>query len=66
MFCSFFSLLINIALFIIELQKTILRYEINIYENMTEVKTGRGRPRKSTNVIEVNNIKLEYIITKNI
>ena len=31
---------------------------------MTEVKTGRGRPRKATNVIEVNNIKLEYIITK--
>ena len=31
---------------------------------MTEVKTGRGRPRKSTNVIEVTNIKLEYIITK--
>ena len=31
---------------------------------MTEVKTGRGRPRKAANVIEVNNIKLEYIITK--
>ena len=24
---------------------------------------GRGRPNKSTNVIEVNNIKLEYSIT---
>ena len=37
---------------------------INIHENMTEVKTGRGRAKKATNVIEVNNIKLEYIITK--
>ena len=25
---------------------------------------GRGRPRKSTTVIEVSNIKLEYINTK--
>ena len=31
---------------------------------MTEVKTGRGRPKKNNNVIEVDNIKLEYIITK--
>ena len=31
---------------------------------MTGVHTGRGRPRKSTNVIEVNNIRFEYIITK--
>ena len=31
---------------------------------MTETKTGRGRPRKSTNIIEVNNIKLEFIVTK--
>ena len=34
---------------------------------MSESKTGRGRPRgstKSTNIIEVNNIKLEFIITK--
>ena len=34
---------------------------------MAESKTGRGRPRgstKSTNIIEVNNIKLEFIITK--
>ena len=27
-------------------------------KHMTEVKTGRGRPKQSTNVIEVNNIKL--------
>ena len=25
---------------------------------------GRGRPTKATNAIEVNNIKLEYIMTK--
>ena len=27
---------------------------------------GRGRPKETTNVIEVNNIKLEYIHTKHI
>ena len=27
-------------------------------------KTGRGRPKKNNNIIEVNNIKLEFIITK--
>ena len=32
-------------------------------EVKTEIKAGRGRPRKSTNVIEINNIKLYFIIT---
>ena len=31
---------------------------------MSESKTGRGRPKKNNNIIEVNNIKLEFIITK--
>ena len=34
---------------------------------MAENKTGRGRPKgtkKQNNVIEINNIKLEFIITK--
>ena len=31
---------------------------------MAESKTGRGRPKKNNNIIEVNNIKLEFIITK--
>ena len=31
---------------------------------MSESKTGRGRPRKNNNIIEINNIKLEFIITK--
>ena len=33
---------------------------------MAETKAGRGRPkgRKQNNVIEINNIKLEHIITK--
>ena len=25
---------------------------------------GRGRPKKSTNIIEINNIKLEFIVSK--
>ena len=35
---------------------------------MAENKTGRGRPRgtkKQNNVIEINGIKLKFIITKN-
>ena len=31
---------------------------------MSEVKTGRGRPKQSTNIIEINNIKSEFTITK--
>ena len=31
---------------------------------MTESKIGRGRPKQNNNIIEVNNIKLEFIITK--
>ena len=31
---------------------------------MSDSKTGRGRPKKNNNIIEVNNIKLEFIITK--
>ena len=31
---------------------------------MTKVKTQVGRPKKQTNSIEVDNIKLKYIITK--
>ena len=31
---------------------------------MAESKTGRGRPRKNNNIIEINNIKLEFIISK--
>ena len=31
---------------------------------MSESKTGRGRPRKNNTIIEIHNIKLEYIITK--
>ena len=35
-----------------------------VYSIYTKTMAGRGRPKKSTNVIEVNNIKLEYIVTK--
>ena len=31
---------------------------------MTENNKTRGRPRKNNNIIEINNIKLEFIITK--
>ena len=31
---------------------------------MNESKTGRGRPRKNNNIIDINNIKLKLIITK--
>ena len=31
---------------------------------MAEAKTGRGRPRKQTNIIEIKDLKFEFIITK--
>ena len=31
---------------------------------MAETKSDRGRPKKSTNIIEINNIKLEFIVSK--
>ena len=31
---------------------------------MSEIKSGRGRPRKNTNIIEIKDLKLEFIITK--
>ena len=31
---------------------------------MSDAKSGRGRPKKSTNIIEINNIKLEFIVSK--
>ena len=31
---------------------------------MTENKTGRGRPRKNNNIIEIKDLELEFIITK--
>ena len=31
---------------------------------MAENKTGRGRPRKNNNIIEIKDLKLEFIITK--
>ena len=31
---------------------------------MAENKTGRGRPKKNNNIIEIKDLKLEFIITK--